>query len=165
MSKIKNIPNSGDDVADVCRAQSEHRGVWMGFIYDELKKGGHDAEGILRRAIRRAGITQGESHKKLCADPGNCNDFGKVFQRGGMVQRIFNAKNISHDNDNFKIEFQYCGLVTAWQKMGFDDETCALLCDIAMEIDRGTADGMGLKLSMDETIGKGGSACKVHFHT
>ena len=166
MSKIKNIPNSGDEIADVCRAQSEHRGMWVGLIFDELKKTGADAEGIYRRAIRRRGVIQGKNLREKCADPKNYNEFKKAFESGGLTNRIFNAKNASSDEDNFKIEFQFCAMVSAWQKLGFDDETCALLCDMALEMDIGVADGMGddMKFNMAETIGKGNSCCRLHYY-
>ena len=53
--------------------------------------------------------------------------------------------NIEADHDNLKVEFNYCALVNAWKKLGFDDEKIALLCDIAMEGDRGIAEVMGLE--------------------
>jgi hypothetical protein len=40
----------------------------------------------------------------------------------------------------------------------------ALLCDIAMDGDRGIAEVMGLKLELGETIAQGCPACKLHFH-
>ena len=68
------------------------------------------------------------------------------------------------DKDNLKIQFHYCPLLNAWKKLGFDDETCAKLCDIAMDGDRGIAESMGLTLDLKETIAQGCQTCNLHFH-
>ena len=163
MSKIQNKPNRTDELAEVNRAQIEHRATWMGLIYDEMKKAGLDAEGIIRRAIKRTGRMHGENFKKRCADPKNCEDFRGVFL-SDLGIKSFNMHNISADRDNVKTNFQYCALVSAWQKLGFDDATCDLLCDMAMDGDRGIAEAMGLKLDLSDTIAKGCAECKLHFH-
>ena len=66
--------------------------------------------------------------------------------------------------DDLKIEFHYCPLLAAWKKQGIDDETCAKLCDMAMDGDRGIAESMGLTLDLTDTIAKGCPVCKLHFH-
>ena len=62
------------------------------------------------------------------------------------------------------VDFHYCALLSAWKKLGFDDETCAKLCDIAMDGDRGIAVAMGLTLDLTDTIAKGCATCKLCFH-
>jgi hypothetical protein len=163
MSNIKNTANPAGDLAEVNRAQIEHRATWMGLIYDEMKKAGLDAEGIIRRAIKRCGIIHGERFKNNCADPKNCEDFRKAFL-GDLGVKSFNMHNISADKDNVNTSFRYCALITAWQKLGFDDKTVELLCDMAMDGDRGIAEAMGLKLNIIETIAQGCAECKLHFH-
>jgi len=163
MSKIKNKANPVENVIEVNRAQIEHRATWMGLIYDEMKKAGLDAEAIIRRAIRRCGKIHGENFRKNCADPKNCEDFRKVFP-SDLGIKTFNMHPVNADRDNVKLDFHYCALVSAWQKLGFSDETCELLCDMAMEGDRGIAEAMGLTLDLPETIAKGCETCKLHFH-
>ncbi|GHU42724.1 hypothetical protein FACS1894190_12390 [Spirochaetia bacterium] len=163
MTKIKNTAVPADAVGDVNRAQIEHRATWMGLIYDEMKKAGIDAEPVIRRAIKRCGRIHGENIKSKCADPNNCEDFKDNFLTD-LVIKTFGMRSIKADKDNLRVDFHYCALVSAWQKLGFDDKTCALLCDIAMDGDRGIAETMGLTLSLDETISGGCAACKLHFH-
>jgi hypothetical protein len=163
MAQIRNVENPTIETAEVNRAQIEHRATWMGLIYDEMVKAGIDAEPIIRRAIKRCGRIHGENFRKKCADPKNCVDFKNVFL-GDLGIKSFNMDSISADQDNVKTEFHYCALVTAWQKLGFDDKTCALLCDMAMDGDRGIAESMGLTLDLKETIAKGDESCKLHFH-
>lgn len=163
MSKINNISNEVREVIQVNRAQVEHRATWMGLIYDELVKAGVDAEPIMRKAIRKCGRIHGESFKASCPNPEDCKDFREVFL-GEIGVGTFHMDNIKADEDNVSVDFHYCALVSAWQKLGFDDETIALLCDMAMDGDRGIADAMGLTLDLDETIAKGCATCKLHFH-
>jgi hypothetical protein len=163
MSKIKNRENPVDEIIAVNRAAIEHRATWLGLIYDEMKKAELDAEGIIRKAIRRCGLIHGGNLRKNCADPNNCEDFRKVFL-GDLVIKTFNMDGISADKDNVKTNFHYCALVSAWQKLGFDDDTCALLCDMAMDGDRGIAEAMGLNLNLTDTIARGCPDCKLHFY-
>jgi predicted hydrocarbon binding protein len=163
MSVIKNAGNKTAETAEINRAQIEHRATWMGLIYDEMIKAGIDAEPIIRRAIKRCGRAHGEIFKNKCADPDNCADFRNVFL-GDLGINTFNMDTISADHENVKVNFHYCALVNAWQKLGFNDDICSLLCDMAMDGDRGIAEVMGLKLELSETIAKGCASCKLHFH-
>ena len=163
MSKIQNVANAVDEVTEVNRNQIEHRATWMGLIYDEMKKAGLDAEAVIRRAIKRCGDMHGGIIRKKCADPDNCEDFRKQFPNPLGV-KTFNMHPVSADRDNVKVDFHYCALVSAWQELGFDDDTCALLCDMAMDGDRGIAEVMGLKLNIDHTLAQGCPECRLHFH-
>jgi len=162
MSKIQNTANSVDEITTVNRAAIEHRATWMGLIYDEMVKAGIDAESIIRRAIKRCGHIHGENIKKRCTNPENCDDFRKAFLND-LGLKTFDMRPVNADNDSLSVDFHYCALVNAWQKLGFDDKTCDLLCDMAMDGDRGIAEVMGLTLTLDETIAKGCTACKLRF--
>lgn len=163
---IKNVANPVMETVAVNRSQIEHRATWMGLIYDEMKKEGLDAEGIIRRAIRRTGNIHGEGFKMQCADPADGNQFCEVFlgTEDYVGPQSFGMDKICSDHDNVTVEFHYCALVNAWKKLGFDDETCALLCDVAMDGDRGIAEAMGMTLDLTDTIAKGYETCKLHFH-
>ena len=41
------------------------------------------------------------------------------------------------EDGKLSVDFHYCPLVAAWKKLGATDEECAVLCDIAMDGDRG----------------------------
>jgi len=163
MSKIQNKPDKVDQLAEVNREQIEHRATWMGLIYDEMKKAGIDAEPIIRRAIKRTGRLRGEDFRKNGVDPNNVVDFRNHFLPELSVN-TFDMRPVIADKDNLKTEFHYCALVSAWQKLGFDDKTIELLCDMAMDGDRGIAEGMGLKFDLGCTIAQACSECKLHFH-
>lgn len=162
MSKINQEAHPTDELGEVNRAQIEHRATWLGLIYDEMVKAGIDAEPIIRRAIKRCGRIHGENLKNKCEDPHNCSDFKKVFLPDIGI-KTFDMHSIGAAQDNLKVDFHYCALVKAWQKLGFDDETCALLCDMAMDGDRGIAEVMELKLDITATIAQGHPVCTLHF--
>ena len=162
MTNIKNESSPVDSVGEVNRAQIEHRATWMGLIYDEMVKAGIDAEPIIRRAIKRCGQIHGANIKKRCTDPEDCENFTKVFL-SDLVVKTFDMRPIKADKNSLRVDFHYCALVNAWQKLGFDDKTCSLLCDMAMDGDRGIAEAMGLKFDLGQTIAQGCPDCKLHF--
>jgi hypothetical protein len=162
MAKMTNEAGPVDEVGEVNRAQIEHRATWMGLIYDEMVKAGIDAEPIIRRAVKRCGRIHGENMKKRCANPGDCTDFRGVFL-SDLVVKTFDMRPVNADRDSLSVDFHYCALVNAWQKLGFDEKTCDLLCDMAMDGDRGIAEVMGLRLELNETIAKGCPSCTLRF--
>lgn len=164
MTKIVNVADQVSKEAQVNRDQIEHRATWMGLIYDEMVKAGvADAEGIVRRAIARTGLMHGQKDKEVCADPSNCLDFKEAFlsdygmETFGMVT--------TEDEEHLDITFHYCPLCAAWQKLGFDDERCAVLCDMAMDGDRNIAKAMGLDIELTDKIADGCKTCHLTFRS
>lgn len=168
MPGIVNEPDPVEEKIQINRNQIEHRATWLGLIYDEMVKAGvADSEGILRRAISRCGHIHGAKFIAQCSDPDNCRELEKVFlgtEGVSVAPCTFHMSNIYSDKDNIRNDVSYCALLAAWQKLGFDDERCALLCDIAMEGDRGIADAMGLSLDLEKTLAEGDEKCSLHFH-
>ncbi|MDR2493618.1 MAG: L-2-amino-thiazoline-4-carboxylic acid hydrolase [Spirochaetaceae bacterium] len=144
---------------DVNRMQIEHRALWLGLIYDELVKSGIDAEACIRRAIRRCGTMHGAAFKAQCP---NMEEFRRVFLRDLSVN-TFEMRPLDSGADALTVDFRYCPLVEAWKKMGFDGKTRELLCDMAMEGDRGIAEAMGFTLELTETIAQGHPSCTLRF--
>ena len=167
MSRIVNEADPVEEKIQINRRQIEHRATWMGFIYDEMVKANvADAEGILRRAIFRCGHIHGAEFAARCSNPDNCEALAKVFlgtEGVSVGPCTFNMSNIFSDKDNIRNDVGYCALLAAWQKLGFDDDQCALLCDIAMEGDRGIADAMGLSLDLEKSLARGDEKCSLHF--
>lgn len=165
MSQIRNTPDIVGDLAEVNRAQIEHRATWMGLIYDEMLQAGLDAEPMIRRAIKRCGLIHGDRIKERCSSSWDCTDFKDAFlgTERSVVAQTFQMKNIQADPEQVGVDFHYCPLLSAWQKLGFDDERCANLCDMAMDGDRGIAEAMGLTLELEETLANGDAACKLRF--
>jgi len=163
MSKIQNAPHLKEDKIDLARSCIEHRATWMALMYEEMEKAGCDAEKVARAAIKRCGNIHGLGFKAKCKDPKDVAEFNTVFlfEDG---RKNFEIDVVEVDRNHLKAEFHYCALVNAWKKLGLDDERIAKLCDIAMDGDRGIAESMGLTLDLSDTIAKGCTTCKLHFH-
>ncbi len=163
MSKIVNEYVKGDEIVEAVRSAIEFRATWMGLIFDEMRKAGVDAEGITRRAIARCGHLDGKKIK-AAADGKEVdgNDICK-FSFRDLMRRCFQMDPVTSDENNADAWLHYCPLITAWQKLGFDDETIALLCDITMDGDRNVAAECGFGLQLDYTIGGGDGKCNIHF--
>ena len=163
MSNIKNRSLVYDGPVDINRKAIEHRATWMGLTFKEMRNAGVDAEGITRKAIRETGHFHGGLDKAACKDAKDLSEFEKVFLNN-VTKSSFQMDVTEDTKDDLKIEFHYCPLISAWQKQGFNDEDCALLCDMAMDGDRGIAEAMGYTLELTDTIAKGCPVCKLHFH-
>ncbi len=163
MSKITNAPSINEDKINLARACIEHRATWMALTFEEMEKNGCDAEKITRAAIKKCGNIHGLGFKEKCENPESARDFATAFLPvDGKKNFEIDIKEV--DDDNLKLEFHYCALVNAWKKLGISDEKIALLCDMAMDGDRGIAESMGMTLDLTDTIAKGCSTCKLHFH-
>lgn len=162
MSKIENKANDVSRPAQVNRSQIEHRATWMALIYDEMLKAGvADAEAIVRRAIRRCGNFHGEGFRASCKDAADLREFKAVFLNDVGMETF--SMEPAATRDDLSIDFHYCPLCSAWAKLKLDDERIALLCDMAMDGDRGIAEAMGLNLELTDKIADGCKACHLRF--
>jgi len=175
---IKNKPKKNGNNVKKLRNFFEHRALWLYFLYDEAKKNGIKPETFAPQAIRRCGIYHGtrsltgkdEAIKSsVMSDnvPLNQKECScvklqkKLFTPVG--KKVFEMKFIKLDDDAFDVDFHYCPLVTAWKKQGCADEEIDMLCDWAMEGDRGIADVFGCDLELKKTIAKGDGVCQIRF--
>lgn len=155
---IVNKPSKSDVVTDKLRAGIEHRAAWMYLLMDEARKAGLDWNKFAREAIRRCGRFHGETKFHSESD---LEKFGKNFANEDVV-KIFEMDVKEASKDKLYIEFHYCPLLAAWQKLGASDKDCADLCDIAMDGDRGIVDACpNFKFTLGDTIAKGGKCCQV----
>ena len=163
MSGIHNNPTIEEHTINLLRAAIEHRATWMALMYEEAEKMGIDAEKMVRNAIRKCGHIHGENIKNSTKNKDSLDSFGYSFVNEETIKN-FEMKFKERDNDKLYIEFNYCPLVNAWKKLGLSDEKIELLCDIAMEGDRGIAETMGYNFNLLETIAKCNKTCKVNFN-
>ncbi len=163
MTKINNFKKQQeDDLTEMMRAAIEHRATWMALTYLEAKESGCDAEKITRAAIRKTGNLAGKKIKEAMENKDSLVDFRYAFL-SSQVLKNFEMDIKELVEDTFKVEFNYCALVNAWQKLDIDDETIDLLCDMAMDGDRGIAEAIGVSFELGDTIAKGCATCKLHF--
>ena len=150
-----------NEVVNAKRAAIEHRAIWMSLILDEVRKAGGDLEKIGRAAINRCGCFQAVANfKDHMKDPNSMKEFGDLF----VAEPVTFENEIVEINDKVvHVKMRYCPLLTAWQKLGFSDEDCALFCDIAMEGDRQFARDMNAEFSLTKKIAEGDDCCDLCF--
>jgi len=161
VSKISNVPKRNNFIVKAIRGTLEHRAEWLCLLLKEVKKKGVAWEEVGSPAIRRCGSMHG---KALVAAGGTRSLRGlkkMLFTR--PAQMIFEMKILKSTDNALWIDFGYCPLVAAWQKLGCSDDEIARLCDIAMEGDRGIARSFGGKLELGDTIANGNSKCQLRF--
>ncbi|MBC2857184.1 L-2-amino-thiazoline-4-carboxylic acid hydrolase [Cetobacterium sp. 2A] len=166
MSKLDNKPNIlNDEKSNIQRGAIGHRATWMALTYLEAKnaKKENDGEEFARKAIAKTGFKDGETLKKLCGEGEiNCSEFADIFLTP-ILRNTFEVEFKNKTEDRLDVEFHHCPLLKAWQDLGIDDDTCAKLCDIAMEGDRNIAKGMGLEFHLGNTIAEGHPTCQISF--
>lgn len=166
MSKVKNEAHVTDDpFVNVRRAAIEHRGKWAAGFYLEAKRQGIDLEPIMRAAIHKIGVESGEKEKEGFGDETvNAKMYAEYFT-GKAQSDTFEKKLVSANEEEAVVTLNYCALLKAWQKMGMSDEELALMCDIAMEGDRGIAEGVGLDFELEGSLAQGCECCTLRYKT
>lgn len=165
MSNIVNIPkHTEDEKINAVRGAFEHRALWLYYILEEVKKAGGDWKKIGYDATFRCGCYQGEGYKELI-DGTSLAAFETEFaEPNGNGRKIFEMEEVLKTDDAYYLDFTYCPLVAAWQKIGCSDEEIALLCDIAMNGDRGVASVYDeFTFSLGKTIAQGHHCCEIRF--
>jgi len=163
MSRIKNEPTVTDmEIINVRRAAIEQRAKWAGAFLVEARKDGIDLEPIMRRAIYNIGLESGKQELAKLGGKCTAGSYGRYFVTK-KYSECFEKKIEQDGEDDFVCSLNYCPLCAAWQKMGLSDDDCALLCDIAMEGDRGIAEGLGLDFDIESTKAKGAHNCMLHY--
>jgi len=159
----QNVSSINDDYdVNIVRKAIEHRATWMGLMCLEAEKDGADWESIARKAVEQTGRLQGELILEALAGAKDIPSFAKEFLPE-LNKKLFEMEVTEISEDKLEIEFNYCPLVNAWRKLGIDEEKIKILCDIAMDGDRGIAKQVGFDFKLGGTIAKGGRCCEVLF--
>ncbi len=145
------------------RKAIEHRATWMYLLLQEARKRGLDWDDFARPAIRATGCFYGQKRREKMENPGSMEEFATVFG-GGTSRMVFEMEVLAADEERYHLDFHYCPLVSAWEKLGASPEEIEQLCDIAMEGDRGTADEFpAFEFSLGKTIAQGHEVCQIRF--
>ena len=155
---IKNNPTITDENILNLRSFIEHRASWMALLLDEARKEGADLEKVGRKAVFRMGEIHGQKFKEAK----NVKEFANKFLPE-HIRKVFEMEIANLTDDTLEVHFGYCPLVAAWQKMGLNDETIELYCDIAMDGDRGISSVNGMELTLNGTIAQGKDKCVAVF--
>lgn len=161
MSEISNIPKKRNFLITAIRGLLEHRAQWLYLILNEVGKKGIEWEEVGFPAIRTCGHMHGKGLVALSETDSLRGLKKKLFTLPARM--VFDMKILKSTDSELFIDFGFCPLVAAWQKLGCTDEEIAKLCDIAMEGDRGIAESFGGKLELGDTIANGHKTCQLRF--
>lgn len=162
MGKIVNESNETRPQILGERGMFEHRALWMYFLLQEAKKKGNVDWEELRQAIYNCGSYQGGNLREACGSSNSCKTFKNIWLPDSCLS-LFDMEVVACDDDHLSLDYHYCPLVKAWQKLGCTEEGIARLCDIAMDGDRGIAAVMGYDFDLQTSIAKGAKVCSVRF--
>ena len=145
------------------RKAIEHRATWMYLLLKEARDRGLDWDEFARPAILQTGCLGGQERRGKMKDSDNLVEFAAVFP-GETSRKVFEMEFLEADQDRYYIDFHYCPLVSAWEKLGATPEEIDQLCDIAMEGDRGIASQFPeFEFSLGKTIANGQGVCQIRF--
>lgn len=161
---IMNQPkNTNDTVINKLRTAMSHRGLWMGLILREAKDRGLDWEALGHSAIFKAGCIHGDAIKARMEVPGSLVSFCNTFFTDD-IKHVFEIEIKKLDENELRLEYGYCPLVTAWKQLGMGGEMLEKLCDIAMDGDRGIDSRFDeFEFKLGKTIAQGHPFCEVCF--
>ncbi len=155
---IKNESKINDKEVLDLRASIEHRATWFYLLLDEARKEGLDWDSFARRAITKCGCFHGKTRFDKVKSP---EDFAKALV-SDTVKTTLEAKVTEVEDNKAVIQFHYCPLVAAWQKLTDNEEDIDKLCDIAMDGDRGIISTLeNFKINIEKTIAQGADFCQV----
>lgn len=156
---IKNNPTKSDPRTDLLRSAIEHRATWFALMIEEAKKQGLDTS-FAHNAVRACGRFHGNGKYP---DTESLPEFSAAFANEDVVN-CFEMELVENNEEHLYIDFHYCPLVAAWQKLGLPEEDMPEFCDIAMDGDRGIIDTYEkFSFELGETIAKGDDVCQIRI--
>jgi hypothetical protein len=163
MCVLNQPQNTSDPVVNKLRSAIIHRGLWMGLILKEAKEKGLDWEDIGHSAVFKTGCLHGEDIKRRMDGKDSLVSFGNSFYTED-IKNIFEIQVKKIDEQELKLEYGHCPLVTAWQQVGIEGGMLEKLCEIAMSGDRGIESRFpGIRFKLGKTIAQGHNVCEISF--
>ena len=163
MEKTYSQSEHNNLVVEEVRKAIEHRATWMYLLLKEARERGLAWDDFGRAAVRKTGSIHGLLKKGKMKDPTSMEEFQTVFA-GQTSRGVFEMDVVKADEDSYHLDFHYCPLVTAWEKLGATPEEIEQLCDIAMDGDRGVAGEFeDFEFSLGKTMANGDEVCEIRF--
>ena len=145
------------------RKAIEHRATWMYLLLKEARERGLAWDDFAREAVHTTGCLQGRARREKMGDPTSMEEFSRSFA-AGTSRDVFEMEVLKADEEGYYLDFHYCPLVSAWEKLGASPEEIEHLCDIAMDGDRGKAEQFPeFKFTLGKTIAEGHPICQLRF--
>ena len=156
---IKNEPTKTNDRTELQRNDFEHRATWFALLIEEAKKQGL-SESFAHNAILHCGVFHGQNKFPRTDD---LTEFARSFANEDVIN-TFEMEILESSDKNLSIDFHYCPLVKAWQKLGIPEDEMGSLCGIAMDGDRGIISTYpNFTFELGKTIAKGDDVCEIRI--
>ncbi len=139
------------------REAVKQRGLWFALLYRSFARvlPPAEVERLAREAIYEFGRIKGQGD----AEGFTARQWVEKHVAKGSYA-VF-ASGISAGDDFCSQDMTYCPLLEAWRELGCTQEEMDLLCDIAMEGDRGRAEVNGIQMEIPLRMGKGDCSCRL----
>jgi hypothetical protein len=141
------------------RAAIKDRATWFALLYRSFREAlpAPEVERLARKAIFEFG------RMKARNDPPNFSARAWVEKHVSKGSALVFDSDVEITDRGAVQRMKFCALVEAWREMGCSPEEIDLFCDIAMEGDRGRADAHGVRMELEERIGRGNPYCQLNI--
>ena len=156
---IVNTPLVNDRLSKEVRFENQCRGMIYYLMVKYAVQEGLDKETYARAAINKIGR---DNSKGFSNAYDNLPDFVYNFMSEGLISQF--RPELKEMTDDFaRVDFHYCPMLGGLCNMTDDREELDLLCDCAMETDRGLTSQIGIGFELGGTIAKGNDTCELCF--
>jgi hypothetical protein len=150
-----------DEIAvNKIRAAIKDRALYLALLYRSFSTAlpPEQAETLARKAIFEFGMLKGK-RDKLPMTPEAWVD--SHVTKGSAA--VFKSRIVKAE-DHCEQQMTFCPLVEAWQELGCGPQEINLLCDIAMEVDKGRAAYHKIPLDITQRLAAGDPYCCLVLH-
>ena len=156
---IRNEPVIADSLTLEVRRQNELRGLWVYQMIKAAGRRGLDEEAYARAAIRKLGRLFSLHHPRT----DSVREYMDSFLTPTTLSQ-FGAELVSLDDAEGVVHFHYCPMLGMWRRLTDDEKELGLICDCAMDVDRGIFDCYpGIDFELKRAIGAGDDVCEIHM--
>jgi hypothetical protein len=145
------------EMIEKVRAAIRDRAVWFALLYRSFREAlpEEEVQRLARKAIYEFG------RLKAGKDPENFSPEVWVKRHVEKGSALVFDSDVEVSPEGALQRMKHCALVEAWKELGCTQKEIELFCDIAMEGDRGRADAHGLRMELEERIGRGDPCCNL----
>jgi L-2-amino-thiazoline-4-carboxylic acid hydrolase len=145
------------EMIDKVRAAIKDRATWFALLYRTFREAFPEKE--VERLSRKAIFEFGRMKAKK--DPADFSPRAWVERHVAKGSFLVFDSDVEINEKGAVQRMKFCALVEAWKEMGCTPQEINLFCDIAMEGDRGRAEAHGVRMELEERIGRGDKFCNL----
>lgn len=135
------------------------------MVSQEAKAQGVDITPITKAVQRKASLASVAEMATRMKDKTSTADYIHAMFFNQMALDAYDCQIVEESHDRTAVEYHYCPLVAAWQKLGLSNQEIGDLCLSAMEGDTIMANALDFDLDIQKTIGCGHDCCRMVITT